>query len=99
MTKYLQDYSFVLKHRKRVENQVANALSCRIPLLSIMYFKIIGFERLKEDYETRPDFREVYLALLSGLPDITIGFRLYDRYLFQANQFCIPMTSVRDFIM
>ncbi|XP_022859696.1 uncharacterized protein LOC111380384 [Olea europaea var. sylvestris] len=48
---YLQAYSFVLKHKKGVENQAADALSRRISLLSIMSVKVIDFERLKEDYK------------------------------------------------
>ncbi|KAF5470834.1 hypothetical protein F2P56_011322 [Juglans regia] len=96
---YLQAYSFALKHRKGVENQAADALSRRISFLSIMNVKVIGFERLKEEYESCLDFRDTFLALQSGQSDTTDGFRLEDGYIFKTNKLCIPRTSVRDFIV
>ena len=34
----------MVKHRVGVENKVADALSRRVSLLSVMSFKVIGFE-------------------------------------------------------
>ncbi|XP_022847564.1 uncharacterized protein LOC111370094 [Olea europaea var. sylvestris] len=96
---HLQAYSFVLKHKKGMENQAADALSCRVSLLSIMSVKVIGFERLKEDYEACPDFKDIFLNLQKGQSGATDGFRLEEGYLFRANKLCIPRTSVRDFIV
>ena len=56
-----------MKHRKGVENKAANALSRRLSLLSVMSVKVIGFERLKDDYESCPDFGELYISL-SNIP-------------------------------
>lgn len=53
---FLQAYTFVLKHKSGVENKVADALSRRVTLLFVMDVKVTGFERLKEDYLTCPDF-------------------------------------------
>ena len=47
---FLQCYHFVVKHKAGVENKVADALSRRVSLLSIMSVKVTGFERLKDDY-------------------------------------------------
>ncbi|XP_022843218.1 uncharacterized protein LOC111366752 [Olea europaea var. sylvestris] len=92
-------YSFILKHKKGVENQVVDALSRRVSLLSIMSVKVIGFERLKEDYESCPNFKDIFLDLQGGQSDTTDGFRLEECYLFRVNKLCIPRTSVRDFIV
>jgi hypothetical protein len=94
---YLQAYSFVLKHRKGVENQATDTLSrCRF-LLSVMNGKVIGFERLKEEYDSCPDFKDIFLTLQSGQSDTIDGFHLEAGYLFK-NKLCIPRTSVQDFI-
>ena len=53
----------MVKHRVGVENKAADALSQRVSLLSIMSVKVTGFERLKDDYELCPDFRELYTSL------------------------------------
>ena len=53
---FLQDYTFVLKHKACVENKVANALSRRVMILIIMSAEVIGFERLREEYDSCPDF-------------------------------------------
>ena len=41
---FLQRYSFVVKHRVGVENKVADELSRRLSLLSVMSVMVIGFE-------------------------------------------------------
>ena len=61
--KFLQCYSFVLKHRLGVENKVVNALSCRIALVLMMSIIIKGLERHKEHYELCLDFRMIHTTL------------------------------------
>ncbi|XP_022852741.1 uncharacterized protein LOC111374317 [Olea europaea var. sylvestris] len=41
-----------------------------------MSVKVIGFERLKEDYEACPDFKDIFLDLQGGQSNSTDGFRL-----------------------
>ena len=96
---FLQDYTFVLKHRSGVENKAADALSRRAFLLSLLDAKVVGFERLKEDYESCPDFRDPYLALSSD-PSISLDdYTIREGFLFRAPKLCIPRTSVRDFLV
>ena len=96
---FLQDYTFVLKHRSGVENKAADALSRRAFLLSLLDAKVVGFERLKEDYESCPDFRDPYLALSSD-PSISLDdYTIREGFLFRATKLCIPRTSVRDFLV
>ena len=52
----------MVKHRG-VENKAVDALSQRVSLLSIMSVKVTGFKRLKDDYESCPDFGELYISL------------------------------------
>lgn len=60
---FFQTYTFVLKHKPRVENKAVDALSRRVVLLSTMSVEVTKFERLKETYEGCPDFRVIVATL------------------------------------
>uniref|UniRef100_A0A2N9H5T6 Reverse transcriptase n=1 Tax=Fagus sylvatica TaxID=28930 RepID=A0A2N9H5T6_FAGSY len=96
---FLQRYSFVVKHRAGIENKAADALSRRLSLLSIMSVEVTGFERLKEDYDSCPDFGELYSNLRSAPHPTQDDYFLQNGYLFKANRLCIPRTSIRDFLV
>uniref|UniRef100_A0A2N9GME3 Reverse transcriptase n=1 Tax=Fagus sylvatica TaxID=28930 RepID=A0A2N9GME3_FAGSY len=96
---FLQRYSFVVKHRAGIENKAADALSRRLSLLSIMSVEVTGFERLKEDYDSCPDFGELYSNLRSTPHPTQDDYFLQNGYLFKANRLCIPRTSIRDFLV
>ena len=52
-----------LKHKAGVENRVADALSHRRTLLSVMSIEVVGFEKIKDTYESCPDFENIYTCL------------------------------------
>jgi len=55
---FLQDYTFVLKHRVWVNNKAVDALSRVIIILhSIQNFAV---ERLKDEYSQCPNFGVIY---------------------------------------
>ena len=80
----------MVKHRAGVENKTADALSRRVSLLSVMSVKVIGFERLKDDYKSCPDFGGLYTSLSNAPRPILDDYTLQDGYLFKANKLCIP---------
>ena len=88
-----------MKHKVGVENKATDALSRRVFLLSIMSVKVTGFERLKDDYESCPDFGELYTSLSNISRPILDDYTLQDGYLFKANKLFIPRSSVRDFLV
>ena len=45
---YLQNYTFVIRHKKGKDNVVAEALSCRAHLLTLVRVQVTGFESLKD---------------------------------------------------
>nr|XP_043639209.1 uncharacterized protein LOC122610276 [Erigeron canadensis] len=53
---FLQSYSFVFKHKAGVANVVADALSRRCSLLSILEARVLRFSFIKELYAADPDF-------------------------------------------
>ena len=64
-----------------------------------MSIETTGFERIREEYATCPDFGKIYTLLQDGLARERDDFFLQDGYLFRATQLCIPQGSTRDFII
>nr|GMC69232.1 Retrovirus-related Pol polyprotein from transposon RE1 [Ipomoea batatas] len=57
---YLEQFTFLLKHKSGATNRVADALSRRRSLLIVMQGEIIGFEVLKEQYAEDEDFNLIW---------------------------------------
>jgi len=53
---------FVLKHISKKSNKIEDALSRRQLYLQESQIKVLGFEFMKELYNTNVDFREPYAA-------------------------------------
>lgn len=56
----MQSFNFVVKYKTGWSNVVADALSRRTHLLAILDAKVLGFEMIKEQYATDPDFGTLY---------------------------------------
>ena len=89
----------MVKHKAGVENKATDALRRRVSLPSVMSVKVIGFERLKDDYESCPNFGELYTSLSNASRPILDDYTLQDGYLFKANKLCIPRSLMRDFLV
>ncbi|XP_078435016.1 uncharacterized protein LOC144706013 [Wolffia australiana] len=96
---YLQDFTFVIRHKKGKDNVVADALSRRPTVLSIMTTQVLGFEKMKEDYTNCPDFSSFYSSITDASPNRSRDYFLEDGYLFNGKRLCIPRTSLRDFLI
>jgi len=68
-------------------------------LLSVMSMEVIGFERLKEEYESCPEFREIYMTLKDENNRIVDSYHLQEGYFFRDNKLCIPKTFVYEFFI
>ena len=95
---FLQDYTFVLKNKAGVENKVADALSWRVMILIVMSAEVTGFERLREEYESCPDFEKIYVTLWDDSIREMDNFLLQDDYFFRFYKLCISRTSFRNFL-
>jgi RNase H-fold protein (predicted Holliday junction resolvase) len=60
--KFLQNYTFLLKHRSGRSNKVVDALSRRQNLLTEMQIEVVGFNELKNLYPKDLDFVEAWRA-------------------------------------
>ena len=79
---FLQDYMFPLRHKARVENKAADALSRRIFILTKMSTVVNDFEKIKAEYESCPDFCDIYAILIDESTQEVDGYTLHDGYLF-----------------
>ena len=93
---FLQDYTYALKYKAGVRNRVADALSRRRALLSIMSTEVLDFEKIKDTYESCPDFENLFTVLRDSLTHEVVNFFLKDEYLFRSRKLCIPRTSLRE---
>ena len=89
---YLQQFTFVLKHKAGTSNRVADALSRRTNLLSTMTVQVPGFETFKELLQQDPYFATILLNLNAVE---NRDFLLVNGFLFHGNQLCVPDSSLR----
>jgi len=74
---FLQDYICTLKHMSGVKNKVADMLSHRTCLPNQMNVEVVGFDKIKEEYESCPDFEEIVILLKGVTPEIDVScFRM-----------------------
>ena len=64
-----------------------------------MSVKVTGFEGLKNDSKSCPDFVELYTSLSNASRPILDDYTLQDGYLFKAKKLCIPWSLVTYFLV
>ena len=89
---YIQQFSFVIKHKSGALNRATHALSQRASLLITMQTKVLGFDLFRELPSSDPYFGPI-------LNDVAISkqfdFLIHDGLLFKGNQLCIPDSNLR----
>ncbi|XP_029126278.1 uncharacterized protein LOC109793894 [Cajanus cajan] len=93
---FLEQFPYVIKHKRGKGNIVADALSRRHILLSTLETKLLGFESLKEMYASDETFGEIYAACekLSQY-----GYFKHNGFLFKENKLCVPTCSIRELLV
>ncbi|XP_071737871.1 uncharacterized protein [Rutidosis leptorrhynchoides] len=93
---FLQMYSFVSKHKAGTSNVVADALSRRYSLLSILEARVLGFSFVKELYEADQDFAPI---LNCSPAESKRDYVEQDGFLFKGSRLCIPKDSIRELLI
>ncbi|KAH7564951.1 hypothetical protein JRO89_XS09G0088900 [Xanthoceras sorbifolium] len=82
-----------------LKNGVVDALSRRPHILAAITIKATGFEAMKNDYATDQDFKSIWTALQTDAPTVQTDFSISEGFLTKSGRICIPMGSMRDFII
>nr|GEV65962.1 putative reverse transcriptase domain-containing protein [Tanacetum cinerariifolium] len=93
---FLQDYSFVIRHKSGTANTVADALSRRRTLLTSLQVKVEWFDTLCTLYPADLDFSAVWEAYRIAP---TLGYSIVNGFLFKRVRLCIPKCSFKDAIL
>jgi hypothetical protein len=93
---FLQSFNFSSKYKDGKSNVVADALSRRYALISILETRLLGFETLKDYYKEDVDFGEIYSNCENGAFEKYI---VQGGFLFKENRLCIPRHSIRELLV
>ncbi|GJS54906.1 RNA-directed DNA polymerase [Tanacetum coccineum] len=92
---FIKDFSFVIRHKVGLNNQVADALSHRYSLITTMHIRVQGFDSFRGLYCDDLDFREIWIKCDNGPSQ---QFSKLDGYLYKGARLCIPLCSLREAI-
>lgn len=84
---YLQQFTFVIKHKAGHLNKVADTLSRRYSLLTTLHTSVTGFSVLPELYSNDPFFGKIWNDTQIGLSD---EYLVLNGFLFRGTRLCIP---------
>lgn len=96
---YLQEFTFIIKHKSGEQNKVADALSRRSYLIKTLAIEVMGFETIREAYKDDAYFKEILNKCQSAPGNIFRHFIMSDGYLFYGNRLCIPQISLRELLI
>ena len=58
---FLENFPYIIKHKKGNDNVIVDALSRRYAMLSQLDYRIFGLETIKGQYALDDDFKDVIL--------------------------------------
>ena len=93
---FLQSYTFLIKHKSGIQNQVADVLSLRHSLLATMQVKVLGFEVVKELYQDDLYFNNIWREFSYGPYLHTYNMM---GFFSKNNCLCIPECSLKEAII
>lgn len=93
---FLEQFPYVIKHKKGKSNVVADAHSRRYALFTSLETKFIGFEHIKELYEHDPGFSDIYLSCEHTAQN---GYFRHNGYLIKDKRLCVPKSSIRELLV
>ena len=83
----------MIKHKQGKANVMADALSRRYSLLSMLETKMLVFDHIKELYACDVDFSNLYKLCKKVAHN---GYFRHDGYLFKEKRFCVPKSYMHE---
>nr|XP_010911115.1 uncharacterized protein LOC105037111 [Elaeis guineensis] len=93
---FLKTFPYVIKYKKENVNIVADALSRRYALISLLNAILMGFELIIDRYKDDPNFTNIYEECEKGVVN---SYYRHDGYLFRSCRLCIPNSSIRELLV
>jgi hypothetical protein len=90
---FIENFPYIIKHKKGKTNVIVDALSRRYTMLSQLDHKNFGLESIKELYATDVDFKYAYENCREGRT--WNKYVLQDDLLYRVNKLCVPASFVR----
>lgn len=91
---FIQKFDFVIKHKAGITNKVADALSRKASLLTLLSGQVIAFDHLPTSYENDTDFHAIWHKWQQHVH--CDDFQIMDGFLFKGDRLSIPHTSLRE---
>jgi hypothetical protein len=90
---FIESFPYIIKHKKGLDNVVADALSRKNMLLTKLDVQVSGLGDLKPLYAEDNEFSTPY----AKCSDVKAWdkYHIHDGFLFRANKLCIPECSLR----
>jgi hypothetical protein len=93
---FLEIFPYMITYKQGKDNVVADALSRKCALISMLNSKLLGFEHLKELYANDSNFSDMYQACEYAAFKKFYG---HEGFLFKNKQLCIPTCSIREWLV
>ena len=93
---FLQSFSFVSAYKQGSSNVVADALSRRHYLLSILDARVLGFQLMRQYYNEDDKLWEIMKKCSRGAYE---DYSVHDGFLFKGAKLCIPKSSFRELLI
>ncbi|XP_058006770.1 uncharacterized protein LOC131182138 [Hevea brasiliensis] len=95
-SEFIEGFPYVIQYKQGKENVVADVLSRRYTLLSMLDARLLGFEHVKEMYANDDDFGKVFAFCEHAAYD---KFYRHNGFLFRENKLCVPKCSIRELLV
>jgi len=90
---FIEQFSYVIKHKQGKTNVVVDVLSRRHTLLNVLDTTILGFDHIKEIYKNDLDFSHIYQECSKGGHK---DYFIHDDFFFKGKRLCVPQGSLRQ---
>ncbi|RDX78687.1 hypothetical protein CR513_40991, partial [Mucuna pruriens] len=93
---FIEQFPYVIKHTQDKLNVVADVLSRRYTLISMLKTKMLVLDYINESYEKVIDFSEPFVMCIHAT---FCDYYRHGRFLFKRKRLCVPMSSTQQLLV